>query len=252
MGRPQKQTVDYFPHYSDASERETLFILESEFGNDGYTFWFKLLELLAKSEGHVYDVRNPAAWRFLLAKTHVTHETAGKILGILVEMGAIDKDLWLEGKMIWSQNLVDNVADVYRNRKADVPLKPSLNSKKPLSEGIPDVNNEVSSARNPQTKLKETKRKKKKEKDNTLFNKNEAQKIWVSTLEKLKSQVNKANYHTWLENTAGLNYEENQFVVGTPSASVAEYLDKNQRSLIEKTLSEITDRNIKVYFEVHT
>ncbi|KKL66193.1 hypothetical protein LCGC14_2147400, partial [marine sediment metagenome] len=56
----------------------------------------------------------------------------------------------------------------------------------------------------------------------------------------------------WLENTAGLNYEENQFVVGTPSASVAEYLDKNQRSLIEKTLSEITDRNIKVYFEVHT
>ncbi len=39
MARPLKQTVDYFPHDSHASDSKTLFILESKFGNDGYAFY---------------------------------------------------------------------------------------------------------------------------------------------------------------------------------------------------------------------
>ena len=44
MARPRKQTVDYFPHYCKCGR--TIFILENRFGNDGYAFWFKLLEIL--------------------------------------------------------------------------------------------------------------------------------------------------------------------------------------------------------------
>ncbi len=77
-----------------------------------------------------------------------------------------------------------------------------------------------------------------------------AQQIWETALGELQIQVNKPNYLTWLEKTAGLSYHDNQFVVGVPNTFVAEYLDKNQRSLIEKTLIGLTGRDIKVVFQV--
>ena len=49
MSRPRKAVVDYFPHY--VNHGKTLFILEQKYGNDGYAFWFKLLEMLGGSDG---------------------------------------------------------------------------------------------------------------------------------------------------------------------------------------------------------
>ena len=78
-----------------------------------------------------------------------------------------------------------------------------------------------------------------------------AQEIWEAALGELQIQVSKPNYRTWLEKTAGLNYQDNQFVVSVPNTFVAEYLDKNQRSLIEKTLINLTSSpDIKVAFQV--
>ena len=47
MARPKKQTVDYFPHI--IKQGKTMTILENRFGNDGYAFWFKLLEILGST-----------------------------------------------------------------------------------------------------------------------------------------------------------------------------------------------------------
>jgi len=77
-----------------------------------------------------------------------------------------------------------------------------------------------------------------------------AQQIWETALGELQIQVNKPNYRTWLEKTVGLSYQDNQFVVGVPNTFAAEYLDKNQRSLIKKTLIGLTGRDIKVLFQV--
>ena len=77
-----------------------------------------------------------------------------------------------------------------------------------------------------------------------------AQEIWEAALGELQIQVTKPNYRTWLEKTAGLGYQDNQFIVGVPNTFVAEYLDKNQRSLIEKTLIGLTHPDIKVVFHV--
>ncbi len=79
-----------------------------------------------------------------------------------------------------------------------------------------------------------------------------AREIWETALGELQIQVNKANYRTWLEKTVGLSYQDNQFVVGVPNTFIAEYLDKNQLSLIEKTLIGLTRRDIKVVFSVDT
>ena len=78
-----------------------------------------------------------------------------------------------------------------------------------------------------------------------------AEKIWDAALGELQIQVSKPNYRTWLEKTTGLNYQDSRFVVSVPNTFVAEYLDKKQRSLIEKTLISLTSsQDIKVTFQV--
>jgi chromosomal replication initiator protein len=77
-----------------------------------------------------------------------------------------------------------------------------------------------------------------------------AQEIWETALGELQLQVTKANYRTWLEKTTGLSFEDGRFVVGVPNTFVCEYLSRNQRSLIEKTLIGLTRPGIEVNFEV--
>ena len=66
MARPKKQTIDYFPH--SCTHGKTMFIIEQKYGNDGYAFWFKLLELLGDTAGHYIDLNDEATQEFLQAK----------------------------------------------------------------------------------------------------------------------------------------------------------------------------------------
>ena len=168
MARPKKQTVDYFPHY--VFHKRTMYIIENKYGNDGYAFWFKLLELLGSTEGHFYDCRNPSKWEFLLAKTRQSGVSATEILNTLAALDAIDAELWTQ-KIIWSQNFVDGVADVYAKRKIELPEKPSIrddnpiqpefSGQKPSLNEVSDTGNTAESGGNPQGKLKEIKGKEK-------------------------------------------------------------------------------------------
>lgn len=147
MARPIKDTVDYFPHI--IHDGKTIFILESKFGNDGYAFWFKLLELLGSSHGQIYDYNNLSDWEFLIAKTKVSEEKAHNILKTLADVGAIDSEL-LKKKIIWCENFVKGIEDVYRKRKQNRPQKPVIDNGNP-STPI------VSVAETSQRKLKEIK-----------------------------------------------------------------------------------------------
>ncbi len=77
------------------------------------------------------------------------------------------------------------------------------------------------------------------------------QEIWEAALGELQIQVSKPNYRTWFSKTAGLSYQDNQFIIGVPNTFAAEYLDKNQRSLIEKALIGLTSTDVQVAFQVN-
>ena len=77
-----------------------------------------------------------------------------------------------------------------------------------------------------------------------------AKELWVAALGELQMQVSKANYRTWLEKTSGLAYQDGYLIIGVPNTFVAEYLQRNQRSLIEKTLAGLTQSDIKARFQV--
>lgn len=119
MARPKKSTVDYFPH--DTSHGSTMQILESRWGNDGYSFWFKLLELLGNHDNHYIDCRKPAEWEFLTAKTRLDDETAGSILQMLAKLEAIDSLLWMGHRVIFCPNFLSRIEDAYRKRKDSFP-----------------------------------------------------------------------------------------------------------------------------------
>ena len=77
------------------------------------------------------------------------------------------------------------------------------------------------------------------------------QEIWETALGELQIQVSKPNYRTWFGKTTGLSYKDNQFVIGVPNAFTAEYLDKNQRSLIEKVLIGLVSSEVQILFQVN-
>jgi len=137
MARPQKQTVDYFPHR--CKHGKTMFILETKYGDKGYVFWFKLLELLGLTEGHAYCFDEAGNSEYLQAHTRTDEFLTLEILNLLANLQAIDTKLWAEKHIIWSDNFVNGVKDAYRNRVVDIPKKP-----------FSDVRNQVSEVRNPQ------------------------------------------------------------------------------------------------------
>jgi hypothetical protein len=156
LSRPIKKGVEYFPHV--CTHGRTIYILEQRWGNDGYAFWFKLLELLGSTEGHVLDIRNATTREFLAAKTHLSAEQCYEILNLLADLEAIDQELWREHNVIWCQNFVDHLEPVYRKRHTETPTKPSFRD-----ENISIA--EVSVAESTQRKEKKSKVKKSREKE---------------------------------------------------------------------------------------
>lgn len=139
MARPTKSTVDYFPHFVKGGK--TLFVLESDFGNDGYAFWFKLLEVLGGTEGMYFDWRNISNRRFLLSKTRVDEDVALQIISTLVDVEAIDRELWERRQVIWVQNLVDNVSDAFKKRASALPRRPVFDDGNQHDEVVSDDGN---------------------------------------------------------------------------------------------------------------
>ncbi len=167
MGRPAKETVDYFPHYVKSGR--TIFILESKFGNDGYAFWFKLLEILGESEGHYYDCSISNNWEYLLAKTRCDENTANEIIETLISLGKIDGELWNEKRIVWCKNFVDNLSFAYNKRHVKLPSAPSFLPENYSSDAV-SVEKTISESEFSERKAdKEKERKDKERKEEKIY-----------------------------------------------------------------------------------
>ena len=125
MGRKSSNKAEYFFHY--VSARKTIFILESRWKNDGYAVWFKLLEVLAASEGHFYDLNPPQNLEYFRAKMLVQDDIRADILDLLADLGNIDPVLYREHRILWCQALVDDLGEtLYQKRKHPAPSKPTI------------------------------------------------------------------------------------------------------------------------------
>ncbi len=164
MSKPRTQEVDYFPHYCDHGK--VLFILETNFQNDGYAVFYKIHELLAKTNGHCYDASSVEGWEYLLSKMNTPEDRVVAIIEKLVAMNTLDSGLW-KYRLLWMQTFIDSIADAYSRRKVNLPVKPDIPSiSNPLSGTNVDIlpTDRVVSGTNvdiyPQSKEKKSKEKK--------------------------------------------------------------------------------------------
>ena len=154
MSRPRKQKVDWFPH--SVKHGKTMHIIEQKYGEHGYCFFYKLLEILGDTEGHYLDCNNKESWDYLLAKTNTTPGEAIHILETLASINVIDRELWTK-MWIWCQSFVDKVSAVYKNRRTVVPEKPITTSRNEITTSRNEpksFKNDLPTCRKPQSREK--------------------------------------------------------------------------------------------------
>lgn len=138
MARPKKNTIDYFPHPVNDGSR--MYIMEQKYGDKGYCCYYKLLQLLGRTENQVLDFTINKDLIFFSAILRETEIKVLEMISTMSEIGAIDKPLWDEKRVIWSQDLIDSIKIVYDNRKGLLPQKPILDV---VSTNINPVNTNI-------------------------------------------------------------------------------------------------------------
>ena len=140
LGRPTKNTVDYFPH--NVKEDKTVKILEYKFGAKGYAGYYKLLELIGDTELHRLGFKKSEDEYYALHRTGMSKDEFIEMIDLLIGIGKVDEDLWKNEQVIWIDDFVTSLSPVYFNRRKPLPTK----------DGV------VSTSRNSQeSKVKESK-----------------------------------------------------------------------------------------------
>ena len=161
MARKQKNCVDYYSH--DCHPPKILRIITKEFGNVGYAFFYRLMELLGRTDNHNYSLKERIDWLDFCGEMDVKQKEAEKMIELLVDIGEFDKEMWEQEKRLWSQNFVERLAPVYDKRTRDLPDKYSFRHGNPRFR----VRNPISVTETPVSgseihKVKEIKEKKRK------------------------------------------------------------------------------------------
>ena len=143
-GRPEKRRVDFFSHDAGAGSGRTLTILFNNFGHEGISAWWLLLETLSGARDHTVRVDKREDFEYLAAKLHFQPQRFKEILNKMAELDAIDKDLYTHG-CIWSQNFVNRLEGVYKARGQSLPPRPSPdNSISGTDNSISGTDNSIS------------------------------------------------------------------------------------------------------------
>ena len=124
MARKKKQHVDYFPH--DTHQSKAVRTISKTYGNDGYAFYYKLRELLGRTDNYNYDLSENIDWFDFLSEMNVEEKQAKQLIEFLVTIGELDKELWEQDKRLWSNSLIEDISDVYDKRVAEIPHKYSF------------------------------------------------------------------------------------------------------------------------------
>ncbi len=118
-GRPRRYDADYFPHYTHP--RKNLEIIIDKYGNEGYAFYYRLQELLGRTDYHRYDYDSELNREYLCKSTGVNQRKAEMYLNYLCELGEIHDIAWHNNREIWWQSFVNSLEKLYNKRINDLP-----------------------------------------------------------------------------------------------------------------------------------
>jgi spore germination protein YaaH len=158
MARPKKEGMDYFPHDTDAVNDEKIEALRYLYGNDGYAFYFILLERIYRTKNFELDVSDAETIQILSRKVGVNEEKFHQMLETSLKRGCFDKQAYEESHVLTSEGIKKRASVVVEKR---VKMRDKYQSSKDsVSDAETTQETEVET---PQSKEKESKEKKRKE-----------------------------------------------------------------------------------------
>ena len=125
MARPIKNGLDYFSHDTDACNDEKIEALRAMFGNDGYAFYFILLERIYKTSDGFLDITNRAIKAAIVKKVGVDNQKFDEMLEVATDIDLFCKETLINQNKITSQGVqkrfrqVDEMRLKWRSKKLD-------------------------------------------------------------------------------------------------------------------------------------
>lgn len=116
MARPLKTGLDYFPHDTDASSDEKIEAMRALYGNDGYAFFFILLERIFRTPEASLDLSSPGFDKILAKKVGVRIDKFNKMLKSATDFGLFDKELLNNSKQLTSNGIRSRANIVLKHR----------------------------------------------------------------------------------------------------------------------------------------
>lgn len=168
MARPQKQGLDYFPHDTDAMNDEKLEIMQLLYGNDGYAFYFKMLERIYRTPDFMLDVSDAETKKVMIKKCDVDEMMFDMMLQSCIKHGLFDASLFNEFGIVSSDGIIKRAEIViskrqkmrqrYENQGVVVSAAETMQK---LSRNTAETMSETRQSKEKKSKEKESKEKKK-------------------------------------------------------------------------------------------
>lgn len=117
MARPRKSGLDYFPHDTDAVNDEKIEALRALYGNDGYAFYFILLERIYRTNTFEIDISDLETRQILAGKTGISLEKFELILQTALNHGCFDKKVYSKKGVLTSSGIKKRAAVVVDKRR---------------------------------------------------------------------------------------------------------------------------------------
>ncbi|OMF01206.1 hypothetical protein BK124_00570 [Paenibacillus amylolyticus] len=167
MARPKKEGMDYFPHDTDAVGDDKVEAMMALYGNDGYAFYFILLERIYRSANGELDVSNFTIRTNLIKKLGISQEQFHPMLEAAFEIGMFDRKIYETRQCITSNGVkkrhseVEKMRDKWRSKKDKDGENSSDSGENTGENGVISGDNEsreeFSPEKSAQRKVKESK-----------------------------------------------------------------------------------------------
>lgn len=117
MARPLKKGMEYFPHDVDAVDDEKIEILRKLFGNDGYAFYFIILERIYRTNTGELLIDTDLKKKILVSKVGVSMKKFDDLLETSLEYELFSSSCYNERKALTSNGIMKRVKQVESERE---------------------------------------------------------------------------------------------------------------------------------------
>lgn len=167
MARPRKEGMDYFPHDTDAVNDTKIEALRMLYGNDGYAFYFILLELIYRQPNFELDVSDAETLQILAKKVEVSPEKFSNMMQTAIKRECFDPVAYHERSVLTSEG-VKKRSKVVVDKREKMRQKSSSGAKNELFPDSCGVSDAETGEESTQSKSKSKSKRKVKEKINKI------------------------------------------------------------------------------------